>query len=97
MIICLTNHKLKTSCPVKYEYPNLMLLDLGSQASSCYCKYTRIIENCQRGTSLPDDMEQAHIKMTGQIDNEHLGISFIYHWYNFFFEMRRRMSTMGML
>jgi hypothetical protein len=28
-------------------------------------------------------MEQAHIKMIGQIDNEHLGISFIYHWYSF--------------
>jgi hypothetical protein len=28
-------------------------------------------------------MEQAHIKMTRQTDNEHLGISFIYHWYSF--------------
>jgi hypothetical protein len=82
--ICLTNHKLKTSCPVKYEYPNLMLLDLGSQASSCHCKYMRIIENRQRDTSMPNDMEQAHIKMIGQTDNEHLGISFIYHWYIFF-------------
>jgi hypothetical protein len=45
----------------------------------------RIIENRQRGTSMPDDMEQAHIKMTGQIDNEHLDISFIYHWYSFLF------------
>jgi hypothetical protein len=85
MSICLTNHKLKTSCPMKYEYPNLMLLDLGSQASSCHCKYTCIIENHQWGTSLPDDMEQAHIKMTGQTDNEHLDISFIYHWYSFLF------------
>jgi hypothetical protein len=54
-------------------------------------------------------MEQAHIKMTGQTDNEHLGISFIYHWYSFllsllftigiafYCEMRRRMFTMGML
>jgi hypothetical protein len=25
----LKNHELKTSCPVKYEYLNLMLLDLG--------------------------------------------------------------------
>jgi hypothetical protein len=84
MSICLTTHQLKTSCPVKYEYSNLMLLDLESQASSCHCKYTRIIENRQQGTSLPDDMEQAHIKMTGQIDNEQFGISFIYHWYSFF-------------
>jgi hypothetical protein len=28
MSIRLTKYKLKTSCPVKYEYPNLMLLDL---------------------------------------------------------------------
>jgi hypothetical protein len=85
MSICLTKYKLKTLCPVKYEYPNLMLLDLESQASSCHCKYTRIIENRQQGTSLPDDMEQDHIKMTEQTDNEHLGIYFIYHWYSFLF------------
>jgi hypothetical protein len=85
MSICLTNHKLKTSYPIKYEYPNLMLLNLGSQASSYHCKYTRIIKNSQWGTSLPNDMEQDHIKMTGQIDNENLGISFIYHWYSFLF------------
>jgi hypothetical protein len=58
---------------------------LRSQASSCHCKYTRIIENRQRGTSVPDDIEQAHIKMTGQADNEHLNISFIYHLYSFLF------------
>jgi hypothetical protein len=39
-------------------------------------QYTRITENLQRGTSLPDDMEQAHIKK---------GIAFIYHWYSFLF------------
>jgi hypothetical protein len=70
---------------MKYEYPNLMLLNLESQASSCHCKYTRIIENRQRDTSVSDDMEQAHIKMTGQTDNEHLVISFIYYWYSFLF------------
>jgi hypothetical protein len=70
---------------MKYEYPNLMLLDLGSQASSCHCKYTCIIENRQWGTSLLDDVEQAHIKMIQEIDNEHLSISFIYHWYSFLF------------
>jgi hypothetical protein len=62
MSICLTNYKLKTSCPVKYEYPNLMQLDLESQASSFHCKYIRIIENPQQGTSLPDDMEQPTLK-----------------------------------
>jgi hypothetical protein len=45
----------------------------------------RIIENRQWGTSVPDDMEQAHIKMTGQAGNEHLDISFIYHLYSFLF------------
>jgi hypothetical protein len=45
----------------------------------------RIIENRQWGTSVPDDMEQAHIKMIGQADNEHLDISFIYHLFNFLF------------
>jgi hypothetical protein len=45
----------------------------------------RIIENRQRGTSMPYDMGQAHIKMKGQADNEHLGISFIYHLYSFLF------------
>jgi hypothetical protein len=74
-----------------------MLLDLESQASSCHYKYTHIIKNRQRGTSVSDDMEQAHIKMTGQTDNEHLSISFIYHWFCFYFEMRRRMFTLGML
>jgi hypothetical protein len=70
---------------VKYEYPNLILLDLESQESSCHCKYMCIIENRQRGTSVPDDMEQAQIKMTGQTDNEHVAISFIYYWYSFLF------------
>jgi hypothetical protein len=44
-----------------------------------------IIENRQRGTSVPDDMEQAHIKMTGQEHDEHLNISFIYHLFSFLF------------
>jgi hypothetical protein len=30
------------------------------------------------GYLLPDDTEQAHIKITRQTDNKHLGISFIY-------------------
>jgi hypothetical protein len=44
-----------------------------------------IIENRQQGTSVLDDMEQAHIKMTGQADNEHLDISFIYYLFSFLF------------
>jgi hypothetical protein len=44
-----------------------------------------IIENRQWGTSMPDDMEQAYIKMTGQADNELLDIFFIYHLYSSLF------------
>jgi hypothetical protein len=62
-----------------------MLLYLESQASYCHCKYIHIIENRQRGISVPDDMEQAHIKITGQADIEHLDISFIYYLYSFLF------------
>jgi hypothetical protein len=69
----------------EYDYLNLMLLYLESQVSSCHCKYIHIIENRKWGTSMPDDMEQAHIKMTGQADNEHLDISFIYYLYSFLF------------
>jgi hypothetical protein len=44
-----------------------------------------------------DDMEQAHIKMTGQADNEHLASLLFTICIAFYFEMRRRMSTMRML
>jgi hypothetical protein len=57
---------------------------LRSQESSFHCKHTCIIENAN-GYFLPDDVEQAHIKMTRQTDNEHLDISFIYHRYSFLF------------
>jgi hypothetical protein len=80
--ICLTNHKLKISCPVKYECPNLMLLDLGPKQVLVIVSI-HVSSRTPMGYLLPDDMEQAHIKMTRQIDNEHLDISFIYHWYNF--------------
>jgi hypothetical protein len=49
------------------------------------------------GYLLPDDMEQAHIKMIRQTDNEHLGIYLFTIGIAFYCEMRHRMSTMGML
>jgi hypothetical protein len=55
---------------------------LRSQASSYHCKH-HVSSRTPTGYLLPDDMEQAHIKMTRQTDNEHLSISFIYHWYSF--------------
>jgi hypothetical protein len=72
----------------------LTALARGTMASLDWCNFRDgftlweiqcIIENHQRGTSVPDDMEQAHIKMTGQADNEHLDISFIYHLFSFLF------------
>jgi hypothetical protein len=49
------------------------------------------------GYLLPDDTEQAHIKMIRQTDNEHLGIYLFTIGIAFYCEMRHRMSTMGML
>jgi hypothetical protein len=74
-----------------------MLLNLESQASSCHCKYTRIIENHQRGTSNPNDMEQAHIKMIGKQTMNTLASLLFIIGIAFYCEMRRRMFTMGML
>jgi hypothetical protein len=73
---------LKISCPVKYEYPNLMLLDLGPKQVLVIISI-HVSSRMPTGYLLPDDMEQTHIKMIRQTDNEHLGISFIYHWYSF--------------
>jgi hypothetical protein len=95
--ICLTNHKLKTSCPVKYEYPNLMLLDLESQAGSCHCKYMCIFENRQWGTSCPMTCNKPTSKwLDKQTMNTSTSLLFTI-GIAFYFEMRRPMSTMGML
>jgi hypothetical protein len=67
---------------VKYEYSNLMLLDLGPKQVLVIVSI-HVSSRTPIGYLLPDDMEQAHIKMTRQTDNEHLDISFIYHWYSF--------------
>jgi hypothetical protein len=81
--MCLTNHKLKTSCSVNTSTQTSCYFTLSPKQGSCHCKYMHIIENCQWGTSMPDDMEQAHTKMTGQTDNEQLDISFICHLFSF--------------
>jgi hypothetical protein len=65
-----------------YEYPNLMLLDLGPKQVLVIVSI-HVSSRTPTGHLLPDDMEQAHIKMTRQIDNGHLDISFIYHGYSF--------------
>jgi hypothetical protein len=69
---------------VKYEYPNLMLLDLGPKQVVVIVSI-HVSSRTPMGYLLLDYMEQAHIKMTRQTDNEHLGISFIYHGYSFLF------------
>jgi hypothetical protein len=73
---------LKMSCLVKYEYPNLMLLYLGPKQVLVIVSI-HVSSKTPTEYLLPDDMEQAHIKMTRQTDNEHLVISFIFHWYSF--------------
>jgi hypothetical protein len=69
---------------VKYEYPNLMLLDLGPKQVLIIISI-HVSSRTPTGYLLPDYIEQAHIKMTRQTDNEHLVISFIYHGYSFLF------------
>jgi hypothetical protein len=63
---------------MKYEYPNLMLLDLGPKQVLVIVSI-HVSSRTANGYLLPNDMEQAHIKMTRQTDNELLDISFIYH------------------
>jgi hypothetical protein len=67
----------------EYEYPNLMPLNLEPQAMLLSLLVYMYHRNRQWGTSVPDDMEQAHVKMIGQTDNEHLDISFICHLFSF--------------
>jgi hypothetical protein len=67
---------------MKYEYPNLMLLDLGPKQVLVILRI-HVSSRMPTGYLLPDDMEQTQIKRTRQTYNEHLGISFIYHWYSF--------------
>jgi hypothetical protein len=67
---------------MKYEYPNLMLLDLGPKQVLVIISINVSLK-MPTGYLLPDDMEQAHMKMTRQTDNEHPDISLIYYWYSF--------------
>jgi hypothetical protein len=69
---------------VKYDYPNLMLLDLGPKQVLVIVSI-HVSSRTPTGYLLHDVMEQAHIKMIRQTDNEHLGVSFIYHGYSFLF------------
>jgi hypothetical protein len=79
---------------MKYEYPNLMLLDLGPKQVIVIVSIY-VSSRMPTGYLLPDDMEQAHIKMTRQTDNEHLNISLFTIGIAFYCEMHRQMSTMG--
>jgi hypothetical protein len=95
--ICLTNHKLKTSFPMKYEYPNLMLLDLGPKQALVIvsiCVSSRTANGVPparwHGTS-PHQNDKTNRQWTPR----HLFLFTI--GITFYCEMRRRMSTMGML
>jgi hypothetical protein len=70
---------------------------LRSQASSCHCKHTRIIENRQRGTSSPMTWNKPTSKWQDkQTMNTSASLLFTI-GITFYCEMRHRMSTMGML
>jgi hypothetical protein len=74
-----------------------MLLDLGPKQVLIIVNI-HVSSRTPTGYLLPDDMEQAHTKMTRQIDNGHLGnLFYLPFGIAFYFGMRHRMSTMGML
>jgi hypothetical protein len=81
----------------EYEHPNLMLLDLGPKQVLVIVSI-HVSSRMPMGYLLPDDMETSphqNDKTKRQWTPRHLfylplGIAF-------YFEMRRRMSTMGML
>jgi hypothetical protein len=81
----------------EYEYPNLMLLDLGPKQVLVIVSI-HVSSRTPTGYLLPDDMETSphqNDKTNRQWTPWHLyylplGIAF-------YFEMRHRMSTMGML
>jgi hypothetical protein len=58
---------------------NRMLLNLGPNQLLVIVSI-HVSSRTPTGYLLPDNMEASHIKVTGQTDNEHLDISFIYHW-----------------
>jgi hypothetical protein len=64
---------------LEYEYLNRLLLDLGPKQVLVIVSI-HVPSRTPMGYLLPDDMEASRIKMTRQTDNEHLDISFIYHW-----------------
>jgi hypothetical protein len=73
-----------------------MLLDLGPKQVLVIISIY-VSSKTPTGYLLPDDMEQAHIKMTRQTGNEHLASFLFTMGIAFYCEMRRRMSTIGML
>jgi hypothetical protein len=74
-----------------------MLVDLGPKQVLVIVNI-HVSSRTPMGYLLPDDMEQAHTKMTRQTDNGHLrNLFYLPLGIAFYFEMHHRMSTMGML
>jgi hypothetical protein len=91
--ICLINHKLKTSCPMKYEYPNLMLLCLGP-------KQVFVIISIHVSSRTTNGVLRAQWHGTSPHQNDRTNRQWTprhLFYLAFYFEMHRRMSTMGML
>jgi hypothetical protein len=81
----------------EYEYPNLMLLDLGPKKVLVIVSI-HVSSRTPTGYLLPDDMETSphqNDKTNKQWTPQHL--FYLPLGIYFYFEMRRRMSTMGML
>jgi hypothetical protein len=64
---------------LEYEYLNRMLLDLGPKQVLVIVSI-HVSSRTPTGYLLPDDMEAFPYQNDKTIDNEHLDISFIYHW-----------------
>jgi hypothetical protein len=73
-----------------------MLLDLGPKQVLVIVSI-HVSSRTPTGYLLPDDIEQAHITMTRQTDNEHLASLLFTIGIAFYCEMRHQISTMGML
>jgi hypothetical protein len=95
--ICLTNHKLKTLCPVKYEYRNLMLLCLGPKqvlvivSIHISSRTANGVPPCPMTWNKPTSKWQDKQTM-----NTSASLLFTI-CIAFYFEIRRRISTKGML
>jgi hypothetical protein len=95
--IFLKNHKLKISCPVKYEYPNLMLLCLGPKQVLVIVSLHVSSRTANRVPPCPMTWNKPTSKWQDKQTMNTLTSLLFTIGIAFYFEMRCRMFTMGML